>query len=68
MSMGMKYVEIEKDGHVGTCVPAALPVWEKHGWTAVDDGDSETDSTETATDAVNDDNQVDLVTDTQDKE
>lgn len=27
----------------GFCAPSALKVYERHGWTAVDDGDSETD-------------------------
>lgn len=28
---------------VGHCAPSALGVYERHGWTLLDDGDSETD-------------------------
>jgi hypothetical protein len=35
-----KYIEIEKDGQKGKCLPSSLPAWERNGWTAVDDGTS----------------------------
>ena len=40
-----KYLPIrhEKLGLSGTCLPEALPAWEANGWTAVEDGDVETD-------------------------
>lgn len=46
--MRAKDVTITKsleDGSVATasCAPSALGVYEKHGWTLLDDGDSETD-------------------------
>ncbi len=31
----------EETGDEGTCMPSALPVWERNGWTAVEDGSSE---------------------------
>ncbi len=37
----LRYVTIEKDGQEARCLPQALDVWERNGWTAVDDGDSE---------------------------
>jgi hypothetical protein len=39
--MSTRYVQIEKDGVEGQCMPAAVKAWEKHGWTVVDDGSSE---------------------------
>lgn len=43
-----KYVTIEKDGEQGQIMPASISVWEKNGWTVVDDGSSEADDTEQA--------------------
>ncbi len=31
-----KYVEITKDGETGLVLPHAVPVWEKHGWSATE--------------------------------
>lgn len=39
-----KYVQIEKDGIQGECLPSAVKTWEANGWTVVDDGDSENGS------------------------
>lgn len=38
-----KPIKIRNDetGDEGECMPSALPVWEAHGWTAVEDGSSE---------------------------
>lgn len=36
-----RFVEIEKDGIRGECLPSAVRVWERDGWTVVDDGSSE---------------------------
>lgn len=36
-----KYVTVSKDGSEGQVSEESLPTWEKHGWTVVDDGDSE---------------------------
>jgi hypothetical protein len=36
-----QYVKIEKNGVEGQCLPQSLDVWERNGWTVVDDGDSE---------------------------
>jgi hypothetical protein len=39
--MSARYVKITKDGEEGQCMPSAAKAWEKHGWTVVDDGSSE---------------------------
>lgn len=46
MSQRTKYVEIQKGGEKAKVMPSSVPVWEKHGWTLVDDGDSEARSNE----------------------
>lgn len=39
--MKRKYIQITKGEVEGRCVPSALPIWKRNGWTVVDDGDSE---------------------------
>lgn len=36
-----KTIQIEKDGVTGQCTRESLKVWERNGWTVVDDGTSE---------------------------
>jgi hypothetical protein len=39
--MSARYVKITKDGQEGECLPESVKGWERHGWTVVDDGSSE---------------------------
>ena len=36
-----KEITISKDGQTATVMASSLRVWERHGWTAEDDGSSE---------------------------
>lgn len=36
-----KHVVIEMGGVTGKCLPSALEVWQRNGWTVVDDGTSQ---------------------------
>jgi hypothetical protein len=40
--MSTRYVKITKDGIEAECLPESVKAYERHGWTVVDDGSSET--------------------------
>jgi hypothetical protein len=35
-----RLINITKGDETGQCMPSALPVWERNGWTRADDGSS----------------------------
>lgn len=46
--MANKHITITNGELTGQCLPSALKLWERNGWTVLDHGDSEPDSTDEA--------------------
>ena len=44
--MAAKQITITNGELTGQCLPSALKLWEKRGWTVLDHGSSEPDSTD----------------------